>query len=127
MPTKFTLALEEFWDPRVPSTVYCTVQGRSGRQFLEPRGQPVSRVGRHRGDDPTIQQVSTCNLRRISMKSPSSGNGDPRRSIHVWQDYRVLRERNKPLSIFTKLPPVQLVRGVDRARHHLLRLHQWLP
>jgi len=61
------------------------------------------------------------------MKSPSSGNGDPRRSIPVWQDYRVLRERNKQLSIFTKLPPVQLVRGVDRARHHLLRLHQSLP
>lgn len=31
------------------------------------------------------------------------------------------------LSIFTKFPPVQLVRGVDRARHHLLRLHQSLP
>jgi hypothetical protein len=45
----------------------------------------------------------------------------------VWQDYRVLRERNRQLSIFTKFPPVQLVRGVDRARHHLLRLHQSLP
>ena len=30
------------------------------------------------------------------------------------------------MSIFTKVPPVQLVRGVDRARHHLLRLHQSL-
>jgi predicted transcriptional regulator len=28
------------------------------------------------------------------------------------------------LSIFTKVPPVQLVRGIERARHHLLRLHQ---
>lgn len=30
------------------------------------------------------------------------------------------------MSIFTKVPPVPLVRGVDRARHHLLRLHQSL-
>jgi hypothetical protein len=28
------------------------------------------------------------------------------------------------LSVFAKVPPALLVRGVERARHHLLRLHQ---
>lgn len=28
------------------------------------------------------------------------------------------------MSVFTKIPPARLVRGVERARHHLLRLHQ---
>jgi C-methyltransferase len=31
------------------------------------------------------------------------------------------------LRIFTKVPPVQLVRVIERVRHYLLRLHQSLP